>query len=222
MYVDEFDKTGEMSDPRAAALTMTGMDQFPTLSADDTNEIDTSLSNQAKGENPDTVNLQVVVLTEVEEQLDFINGQLKKAKEFDTRLTLDTELMSATQTLNNVARTADIPQIYSVFAHVEHYLDFCASNQRDVNEEFPALLQDVSVHIETVLQNLRLAQKAEFIDPAVTESLEKMLQQDRQLQLQEREEAAELEQVTTENDESAIDIDAVSYTHLTLPTTPYV
>ena len=209
VYVDEFDKTGEMSDPRAAALTMTGMDQFPTLSADDTNEIDTSLSNQAKGENPDTVNLQVVVLTEVEEQLDFINGQLKKAKEFDTRLTLDTELMSATQTLNNVARTADIPQIYSVFAHVEHYLDFCASNQRDVNEEFPALLQDVSVHIETVLQNLRLAQKAEFIDPAVTESLEKMLQQDRQLQLQEREEAAELEQVTTENDESAIDIDVL-------------
>jgi len=212
VYVDEFDKTGEMSDPRAAALTMTGMEQFPTLSADDTNEIDTRAATVAKGKNPDTVNLQVVVLTEVEEQLDFINGQLKKAKEFDTRLTLDTELMSATQTLNNVARTADIPQIYSVFSHVEHYLDFCASNQREVNEEFPALLQHVNVHIETVLQNLRLAQEVDFIDPAVTESLENMLQQERESQLQEHEEAAEQEQAKTEVEKSAesdIDVDVL-------------
>ena len=160
--MDDVVDDGSRPDLRQDALIETGLQKFPTLGLglDETNEYVALSESEIDGETlepkvADTVNIRSVILSEVEEQLEYIDAQVQKVTEYDTELNADAELLNSIQTLNNVARTADIPSIYNVFSDLEKYLEHCAKFERKLAPSFPDLLGRASQHANDVLGSLR-------------------------------------------------------------------
>lgn len=79
---------------------------------------------------------------------------LEKLTDGVSKLSVSPELLRALHTLNGSARTAEVPEISSVFAPLEHISREHEIDERPLSENFVAIIRDSVTHVRQVLSAL--------------------------------------------------------------------
>jgi len=199
--VEALIKGEELKEPSDDTLMLTAAIVVPDDLDEDEEEIHDDLED---GQTPAVevdaeAELFEIFRVESSEHLATIGEYISSARERSTPAEPNEELYRALHTLNGSARTADVEAIYTPCAMAEVYIKNCTQAGCVLSEDFPDLLETMSLHVRGVFKDLSQGESVEK-PQALIDRLAVLVEESQQ-QIETAERARESAEAVAEEDE---------------------